>query len=122
MNHANWWAINLEETKPKVNWDRRRKPRINDPVPIIVRGSDGHGKNYRFNTIACNIGAGGVCAAAPRFMVAGEKILLYVRFALAGSKPFKAPAMAARAVVLRAEKRPDGSFLFAASFLLHRFL
>jgi hypothetical protein len=122
MNLANWWAADLEATRPRIKLDRRRKPRISDPVPIIVRGSDRNGKNYRFNTIACNIGAGGVCAAAPRSMAAGEEILLYVRFALAGSKPSKAPAMAARAVVLRTERRTDGSYIFAASFLLHRFL
>ena len=122
MDSENWRAIGIKDIEPEVAMERRKKLRISDPIPIIVRGSDGRGKTYRFKTITRNIGSGGVCASAPRIMEAGEKILLHVRFALAGSKSSTSPAIAARAVVLRAEKQPDGSCEFAASFLLHRFL
>jgi hypothetical protein len=112
----------VENLKPMAVLERRQKPRINEPVPVIVRGSDGHGRTYRFNTIARDIGSGGLCASAPRIMQTGEKILLHVRFALAGSKPSQAPAIAARARVLRVEEQSNGSCVFAASFLLHRFI
>ena len=121
MNRAIDQAVDLN-AETKVIPDRRKTPRISTPVPVIVRGSDGHGKTYRFSTVTRNIGSGGICASAPRNMEAGEKILLHIRFALAGSKPSEAPAIAARAEVLRAEKQSDGSCVFAASFLLHRFL
>ena len=105
-----------------MNFERRQKPRINDPVAIVVRGSKDHGKSYQFDTITQDIGAGGLRALAPRIMEAGEKILLHIRFALAGSRPLQAPVIAARAVVMRVEERPDGSCNFAASFLRHRII
>ncbi len=122
MNRSILRAVDGKGIEQKMNPERRKKPRIRDPIAVIVRGSDGQGKTYRFKTIARNIGSGGICASAPRIMEAGEKILLHVRFALAGSKPTKAPAITANAEVLRAEKQPDGSCVFAAYFLLHRFL
>ena len=114
--------MNLGYSEPIMNLERRQKPRINEPIPVIVRGSDGHGKTYRFSTVAQNVGAGGICASAPRAMKAGEKISLHMRFALVGSKPSQAPAVSARAVVSRVEEQPNGSCVFAATFLLHRFL
>jgi hypothetical protein len=122
MDSATRRAVSMRDIETEAGLERRKKSRINEPIPIIVRGSDAYGKAYRFKTIARNIGSGGVCASAPRVMEAGEMIHLHVRFALAGSKPSRSPAIAARAVVLRAENQPDGSSEFAASFLLHRFL
>jgi hypothetical protein len=47
-----------------------------------------------------------------------ERISLHIRLALAGSHPSQAPEVEARAIVLRSQTMPDGSCLFAASFLL----
>jgi len=102
--------------------ERRQKPRINEPVTVLVRGSADPGNPYQFKTTAKNIGAGGLCAVAPRRMEVGEKVTLFVRFALAGSNPPQAPAMAARAVIARVEPQRGGSCVFAASFLRHRFI
>ena len=112
----------LENPEPTTNVERRRKPRLYDPVFVVVRGSDACGKTYQFSTIARNIGSGGLCAYTPQIMKTGEKLRIHIRFARAGSKPLEAPAIAARAVVLRVEKQFNGSYLFAASFLLHRFV
>jgi hypothetical protein len=105
-----------------MNPERRKKPRINNPVFVLVRGSDACGKGYQFNTIARNIGSGGLCASTPRIMKVGEQISLHIRFARAGSNPVDAPRVSARAAVLRVEKLLNGSYLFAASFSLHRFV
>jgi hypothetical protein len=102
--------------------ERRQKSRIYDPVFVLVRGSDARGKKYQFTTIARNIGPGGLCANTPQIMKAGEKLKIHIRFARAGSTPLEAPAFAASAVVLRVEKQFNGSYLFAASFLLHHFI
>jgi hypothetical protein len=114
--------MNSGNPEPIMSFERRQTPRINEPIPVIVRGSDGHGKTYRFSTVTRNVGAGGICASAPRIMEAGEKISLHMKFALPGSKPSQAPAVSARAVVSRVEEQPKGSCVFAATFLLHRFL
>ncbi len=100
--------------------DRRRKPRIYDPIPLNVRGVGADGEPYEFETVTVNIGAGGVCALAPRTLRAGEVIFLSIRFLHAGSAPPHAPKVAARATVQRAEELPGGLFQFAAQFTLRR--
>ncbi len=105
-----------------VKPERREKIRIYDPIFVTVRGTDASGNPYRFNTIARNIGPGGLCAYTPQVMEAGEEITVQIRFARAGSAPSEAPVVAASAVVLRVEKQFNNSYLFAASFLLYRFL
>jgi hypothetical protein len=101
-----------------MNNERRRNPRLNDSLPVIVRSVNRRRKPYQFNSITRDIGAGGLCAIAPELLQPGEKINLHIRFAVAGSNPTQAPGASARAIVLRAEERPDGTCIFAASFLL----
>jgi c-di-GMP-binding flagellar brake protein YcgR len=104
---------------PAMNQERRRNPRINDPLPIIVRNSNRCGEPYQFNSIAQDISASGICAIAPKRLKPGDKINLHIRFSLSVSNSQLAPMASARAVVLRAKERPDGTCIFAASFLLH---
>ena len=102
--------------------ERRQKPRLHDPIPLIVQGSDENGRKYRFDTITRDVGSEGLCALAPRIMKKGETVSLRMRFSVAGSKPVQAPSVAASAVVLRVEEQPDESSLFAVSFLSRRVL
>jgi hypothetical protein len=102
--------------------ERRKKQRMSEPVSIIVRGSADCGQTYQFNATTRDIGPGGLCALAPRIMEVGEKVTLFVRFSLAGSHPPQAPAIAARAVVVRVEETCGESSAFAASFLRYRFV
>ncbi len=102
--------------------ERRTTTRINERIPLIVRGAPGRGTSYQFTSLAENIGAGGLLAHAPRIMEVGEKLTLFVRFALAGSNPPQAPAIAARAVVIRVEEKSGESCNFAAAFVRHRFI
>ncbi len=104
-----------------IHDDRRRKPRMDDPIRLSVRGS-GCGKPYKFNTIARNIGSGGLCAFAPRVMQEGEKVSLRIRFARLGSNPPQAPDIPTRGVVVRVEENPRGLSVFAVSFLLYQLL
>jgi hypothetical protein len=103
-----------------MDTERRQKHRINSPIQVIVRGSDSHGALYRFDAITRDIGSDGLCAMAPRVMKEGERISLRIRFAKPGSKTGQAPAVTARAVVLRVEEQPNDSSLFAVSFLSRR--
>ena len=105
-----------------MNLERRRKPRISDAVPVIVRSLKGRDMAYQFETVTLDVGAGGLCAFAPRRMEEGETVSLHIRFRLAGSMPSQAPCVAARAVVARVEKRPDNSCVFAVTFRRYRFV
>jgi hypothetical protein len=102
--------------------ERRKTPRIKECIPLIVRAARGGNASYQFNSVVENIGAEGLFAFAPRVMKVGEKLTVFVRFALAGSNPLQAPAIAARAVVVRVEEQSGGSCNFAAAFIRHRFV
>ena len=97
--------------------DRRRKDRLDWTLPISVRGSEKGGETYRFETVAPNIGGGGLCAFAPRKMKVGERISLRIRFARVGRKPPRAPEISVRGLVVRVEERPADYCKFAVLFL-----
>jgi len=99
-----------------VKPERRSKPRLYDPIPVMVQGSEGNGELYKFDTVAQNIGPGGLSAFAPREMREGEELAVRIRFSLAGTKPIQAPVVAARAIVVRVEKLYDNACTFAVSF------
>jgi hypothetical protein len=99
--------------------ERRRKERLDYTIPLRVRGSEKGGTLYRFETVAQNIGAGGLCALATRMMRVGERLSLRIRFAHPGSTA-QAPEISVRGSVVRAEEQPAGLCRFAVYFLLRR--
>jgi hypothetical protein len=103
-----------------MNIERRKNPRIYDPLPVFVYGSRANKCAFHFDTISWDFGPGGLCAFAPYIMQEDEKISLHIRLAHAGSNPSQAPEMEARAIILRSQAIPDGSCLFAVSFLLRQ--
>lgn len=98
--------------------ERRKKERLEYTIPVSVLGSDRSGKDYRFETVARNIGMGGLCAYAPHKIEKGDTLSLRVRFAHPGIKVVQAPELSVRGVVLRTEDRPSGLCMFAVSFLV----
>ena len=109
------------ESSMDVHGERRRKPRMNESIPVSVRGSNS-GNSYKFKSFARDIGPSGLCAFAPRMMQKGERVLLQIRFARLGSKTPQAPEISMRGLVVRVEERPGGFCFFAVSFLLHQLL
>lgn len=114
---ANKYSRFLDEREMTMNGNRRRKDRLDFTLPISVHGSGTDGKVYRFETVAPNIGAGGLCAFAPRMMKIGERVSMRVRFARLGRKPVQAPEVSVRGFVVRVEERPAGFCKFAVAFL-----
>ena len=83
-------------------------------MQLRVRGTGKDGEPYDFETVTRDIGAGGVRASAPRALEPGDRFSLEIRFALAGSRPAKAPVISTHGVVLRVEPLDQGRSLFAA--------
>jgi hypothetical protein len=73
-------------------------------------------ERYCFETVVANISARGICAIAPRALSIGQQLSFQIRFALAGSRPARAPTVVARGVVVRMDERPAGRVRFAAAF------
>jgi hypothetical protein len=101
-----------------MNIERRRNLRICDPLPVFVSVFRNNNQTFQFDTITRDFGSGGLCAFSPHMMQEDEEISLHIRLALAGSNPSQAPEVEARAIVLRSQAMPNGSCLFAASFIL----
>jgi hypothetical protein len=101
-----------------MNPNRRKQKRLECVLPLKVRGSVSEGKTYRFETVARDIGPGGLCGYAPRTMRIGERLSMRVRFARPGSRAAHTPEISVRGQVIRAEERPTGLCIFAVSFLL----
>ncbi len=85
---------------------------------IAVKGEQERGDRIEFDTVAANISGGGLCAFAPRELSPGDGLYFRIRFARAGTRPFRAPTVATRGVVRRVQLLPDGTFLFAAAFTM----
>lgn len=98
--------------------ERRRKLRLCEPISLKVRGETEDGKRFEFETAAKDISGGGLCAVSPRLINAGERLSFRIQFARAGTRPFHAPTIATKGVVLRVQEMPDNTFLFAVAFTL----
>ena len=108
----------MMNTKSEACEDRRSKPRMDGPLPVKVKWSGASGKTYRFETVARNIGAGGLCAFAPRAMQVGERLSMRIRFVRMGGRPAQAPEISIRGRIVRVENIRGDCSVFAVSFLL----
>jgi hypothetical protein len=98
--------------------ERRRTPRLYEPISVAVKGRQGKGDRFEFETFARDVSGGGLCAIAPRNLSAGEGLHFRIQFARAGTRPFHAPTVITRGVVIRVQGLSDGTFLFAAAFTI----
>jgi hypothetical protein len=98
--------------------ERRRALRLYEPISLAVRGERGNGDRLEFESVARDVGGGGLCAVAPRILSIGDRLRFNIQFARAGSRPFHAPTVTTRGVVLRVQALSDGTFLFAAAFTM----
>ena len=105
----------IDEVNPVS--ERRKKPRICDPVAALVRGQDENGVPYSFDSRVKDISAGGVRTTAPRKMNVGEKISVRITFSLTEDRTAIAPVILADAVVARDQKDKTGAYEFTACFI-----
>jgi c-di-GMP-binding flagellar brake protein YcgR len=123
------WRLSIDSQKaersnPLVNAmiERRRTLRLYEPISLAVKGERGMCDRPEFETIVRDISGGGLCAIAPRILSAGDRLSFVIRFARAGTRPFLAPTITTRGVVRRVQNLSDGTFLFAATFIMRRIM
>ncbi len=102
--------------------ERRRFVRISEPVEAVISGTRRGGESYRFRATLGNLSAGGFYLSAPEHVEPGETVRVIVRLCVGGRKVAKAPTIAARALVRRADPQDGQSFGLAMEILDHRFL
>jgi hypothetical protein len=95
-------------------YERRLKPRIEAYVPARIRGLDANGKAFELEARLGNLSAGGLYVCLNRPVHANAA--LFAVFSLATLK------VAARCVVCRTERLPDGFFGLGVRFKRYRLL
>ena len=101
--------------------ERRGTPRIATPFPATVRGVDQAGDRFTIDTVLDNFSAAGLCLRLVRPIELGATMFVVVRFTVAPAAMLAAPGVAARAVVVWAERR-GGAWGVAMKFTHRRFL
>jgi hypothetical protein len=102
--------------------ERRRLPRADLPLAIIVRGVDATGTSFQLSTTVENLSASGLYIYLPQPLQPGIRLFVCVRLALVRPDA-GAPHVAAHGHVVRvtstAEKRTGVAVVFDHARLLH---
>ena len=101
--------------------ERRHALRVDLHFPAIVRGIDATGERFTLNTRLDNLSACGLYFRLQRPLESGATLFVVVRLSPAASE-VRAPQVALRDAVLRADLQGDRSYGVALAFDRHRFL
>jgi hypothetical protein len=102
--------------------ERRQNPRIYYPIPIKIRFRVDGGERIELDTIADNVSARGFSVRAATECKPGQKLFVLIKFSLRKDHYLQVATVAARGVVLRSEKRMNGSYVFSSTVVRHRFV
>lgn len=102
--------------------ERRSILRLNEPFPALVRGRGRDGQCFEEELTLDNLSAYGLYGRLSHRLMIGDQLFVVVRFTL--GSPCRAPGVgvAARSIVLRTERLPDGRCGVALLFVRHRLL
>ena len=101
--------------------ERRSVPRIATPFPAMLRGVNQAGDWFRIDTVLDNFSAAGLYLRLVLPIEPGATMFVVVRFTIGPAARPAAPGVAARAVVVWAERR-GGAWGVAMKFTHRRFL
>ena len=102
--------------------ERRHTLRTSAPFPVRVRGISAAGERLQFDTELDNLGAGGLYLRATQDIRTWRRIMIRIRLSLAADTAARAPVVAARGTVLRADLQPDQRLGLAIGFKGCRFI
>ena len=107
--------------EPQPDGCDAQPPRLDEPLPILVRGIDGRGEPFALETVVEHFSAQEFSVRLPYRLEPGATLFAVVRLSLA---PPEVPAarVAVRGVVRHVAPRPDGRWGTAVRITRHRFL
>jgi hypothetical protein len=96
-------------------------PRLDEPLPVVVRGVDVRGKLFTLETVVDSFSAHDFSVRLPYRLESGVRLFAVVRLSLA---PAEVPAarVALRGLVRQVDPLPDGRWGTAVRITRHRFL
>jgi hypothetical protein len=100
--------------------ERRRKFRIQGPIPVNVCGIDSAGTEFDLETFVDNISVGGLHIRLGQRMTQSAGLSFVIRFPVAPGAEELGMQFSAKGVVRRVEPCPDGSFGIGVEFTSYR--
>ena len=101
--------------------ERRKGPRIYEPFPVKVSGTDQQGLSFQMDTVVDNLSAGGLYTRLPLSVRRGANLHLMLRMSLSSDESAPVARVSAKGIVTRVESQLDGTFGVAVAFTHHRF-
>jgi hypothetical protein len=103
-----------DSMSPDVAVERRAKPRIDGPFPVLVRCTNMNGESFETETVVDNLSAGGFHVRLEHRLDLSASLFALIRF---GSIEIEA-----KGTVKRIEPQDDGLFGFGLAFESYRIL
>lgn len=100
--------------------ERRRKIRVEGPIPVRVRGTDIHGIRFDNEASLDNLSTGGLYVRLKQRMDATSKLFFLIRVPPYPGATAPGMRVAARGTVRRVELQSDGSSGLAVVFTRYR--
>jgi hypothetical protein len=107
---------------PYDGTERRSKPRLTVPFPVVLRGIDASGERFDADAAVDNLSASGFYVRIGREVRPGSTLRGLIRLSTAADAITQAARVTVRGVVLRSEPQADGSSGLAVALTKHRFL
>jgi len=113
-------AVNDEHAKGELKrFERRSKPRLNQPFPARVWGVDSGDLPFNVNCVLDNISSTGIYLRVPTLVDPGSEVRLIVQLL---NRPNTGATAALQGCVVRSELQSDGRHGLAIAIEKHRFL
>ena len=112
-------AENKNITARPQPFERRRKPRLQEPFPARVSGVDSRELPFYVDCVLDNISSSGLYLRMPKFVDAGSEVRLIVHLL---NGPTQGATAALQGCILRSELQADGKHGLAIAIKNHWFL
>jgi hypothetical protein len=102
--------------------ERRSKPRLYEPLPVIVHGVDANGDAFETGALIDNLSAEGLYMQLAKCIEPWATLSIIIRFPSAPTDGEVVPRVVCYGMVLRAEPKANGICGVAVAFTHHQFL
>jgi hypothetical protein len=115
-------AVNPAASPDYTGPERRSFPRIETPLPALVRSVDVDEQPFEAHTVVDNFSSGGVYLRLVRRVAQGRRLFVLIRLSADLNDAASGGYIALHGLALRVEGRPGSAFGTAIKITHHRFI
>jgi len=115
-------AVNYDSSSGYTGPERRSFPRIETPLPALVRSVDADDLPFEAHTVVDNFSSGGVYLRLVQRIPQGRRLFVLIRLSADLNDGAAGGYVALHGIVLRVEQRPGSAFGTAIKITHHRFI